>query len=158
MFFIQPTGCTNLSTYKPMTTFKSLGISASTLFDRGGTALAKTALGAAVAMGALAAGQANAVVVNVPGYGSWDVTTFTGSYNANESRFNVVEMPWWGNEGLASLFAGAVGFALGAPNGMHATLLSFGPKFSFLRATKHAVTYYSIPLSLPRDLPFCIPA
>jgi hypothetical protein len=92
--------------------------------------VAKSALGVAMAMGALAAGQAQAVIVNVEGQ-DWDVTTFTGSYNENESRFNIGEMPWWGNESLASLFASAVGSALGAPNGLHATLRSWGPKFSF---------------------------
>jgi len=92
--------------------------------------LAKPALGVALAMAALTAGQAQAFVVNVEGQ-DWDVTTFTGSYNDNEAKFNVGEMPWWGNESLASLFAGAVGSSLGAPNGLHATLRSWGPKFSF---------------------------
>jgi hypothetical protein len=92
--------------------------------------LAKPTLGVALAMGALTGCKAQAVVVNVEGK-DWDVTTFTGSYNDNESRFNVGEMPWWGNESLASLFAGAVGSSLGAPNGLHATLRSWGPKFSF---------------------------
>jgi hypothetical protein len=100
-------------------------------------------------MGAVSAGQANAVVVNVPGYGSWDVTTFTGSYNDNESRFNVGEMPWWGNESLASLFADAVGSSLGAPNGLHATLRSWGPKFSFAAcdATCDYLGQYSVELT-----------
>jgi hypothetical protein len=83
-----------------------------------------------MAVGALAAGQAQAIIVNVNGL-DYDVTTFTGSYNDNEAKFNVGEMPWWGNESLASLFAGAVGSSLGAPNGLHATLRSWGPKFSF---------------------------
>ena len=65
--------------------------------------VAKSALGVAMAMGALGAGEAQAVIVNVEGQ-DWDVTTFTGSYNENESRFNIGEMPWWGNESLASLF------------------------------------------------------
>ena len=92
--------------------------------------LAKPALLTAMAVGALAAGQAQAIIVNVNGL-DYDVTTFTGSYNDNEAKFNVGEMPWWGNESLASLFAGAVGSSLGAPNGLHATLRSWGPKFSF---------------------------
>ena len=92
--------------------------------------LAKPALGVTLAMAALTAGQAQAFVVNVEGQ-DWDVTTFTGSYNDNEAKFNVGEMPWWGDESLASLFAGAVGSSLGAPNGLHATLRSWGPKFSF---------------------------
>jgi hypothetical protein len=92
--------------------------------------LAKPALGVTLAMAALTAGQAQAFVVNVEGQ-DWDVTTFTGSFNDNEAKFNVGEMPWWGSESLASLFAGAVGSSLGAPNGLHATLRSWGPKFSF---------------------------
>ena len=111
--------------------------------------LAKPGIGVALAMGAVGAGQANAVIVNVPGYGSWDVTTFTGSYNDNESRFNLGEMPWWGNESLASLFADAVGSSLGAPNGLHATLRSWGPKFSFAAcdATCGYLGQYSVELT-----------
>jgi hypothetical protein len=41
--------------------------------------LAKPALGVALAMGVLTAGQARAVVVNVDGQ-DWDVTTFAGGY------------------------------------------------------------------------------
>ena len=110
--------------------------------------LAKPALGVALAMGAVSAGEAQAVVVNVEGK-DWDVTTFTGSYNDNESRFNVGEMPWWGNESLASLFADAVGSSLGAPNGLHATLRSWGPKFSFAAcdATCGYLGQYSVELT-----------
>jgi hypothetical protein len=110
--------------------------------------LARPALGVALAMGAVSAGEAQAVVVNVEGK-DWDVTTFTGSYNDNESRFNVGEMPWWGNESLASLFADAVGSSLGASNGLHATLRTWGPKFSFAAcdATCGYLGQYSVELT-----------
>jgi hypothetical protein len=69
-----------------------------------------------VATGVLGAGQAQAVVVNVNGQ-NWNVTTFTGSYNDNISKFNTAAnggvMPWWGNSGLGSLFAREVGSSLG---------------------------------------------
>jgi len=77
--------------------------------------LAKPVLGVSLAMGVLTAGQAQAFVVNVNGQ-DWDVTTFTGSYNDNVSKFNTLEnggmMPWWENY-LASSFADAVGDSLG---------------------------------------------
>ena len=50
----------------------------------------------------------------------YDVTTFTGSYSANTSKFalpaNGGVMPWWGSFSIADQFAGAVGAAPGAPN------------------------------------------
>ena len=69
-------------------------------------------------MGVLGAGQAQALVVNVNGQ-NWNVTTFTGTYNANTSKFNTAAnggmMPWWGNLTLADSFALAVGGSLGLP-------------------------------------------
>jgi hypothetical protein len=80
---------------------------------------AKSALLAAMAVGALTAGQAQAIIVNVNGQ-DWDVTTFTGSYNANTGKFALPPapgvMPWWGSLSLASQFAGTVGDDLGFPN------------------------------------------
>ncbi len=66
----------------------------------------------------LGAGQAQALVVNVNGQ-NWNVTTFTGTYNANIAKFNTAAnggmMPWWGNSTLADSFALAVGGSLGLP-------------------------------------------
>lgn len=71
-------------------------------------------------MGVLTAGQAQAFVVNVGGQ-DWDVTTFTGSYNANTSQFataaNGGVMPWWGDSALANQFATAAAI--------------FGPSFGY---------------------------
>ena len=91
--------------------------------------LAKPAIGVALAMGAVSAGQANAVVVNVPGYGSWDVTTFTGSYNDNLDKFSGHSpgmMPWLGIGGVVD-FATAVGGQLGFANVANGQ--SLGPYF-----------------------------
>jgi hypothetical protein len=81
--------------------------------------LAKSALGVAVAWGALNAGHAQALVVNVFGQ-DYEVTTFTGSKNSNSSKFdtpaNGGEMPWWNDDWLAAEFANAVGTQLGLPN------------------------------------------
>ena len=78
--------------------------------------LARPALGVALAMGALTAGQAQAIIVNVNGL-LYDVTTFTGTYNDNPSKFataaNGGVMPWWGNSSLAYDFALAVRSSLG---------------------------------------------
>ena len=77
------------------------------------SSLAKSALGAVVALGVLTSGRAQALVVNVPGLpyvghgfggddtfagGLYNVTTFTGSYNDNSSKFataaNGGVIPW----------------------------------------------------------------
>jgi len=83
--------------------------------------LIKSALGVAVAWGALTAGQAQAFIVNVEGT-NYDVTTFgPDSYNNNIVKFalpaNGGVMPWWNNQSLASSFAAALGGSLGYPNG-----------------------------------------
>jgi hypothetical protein len=74
----------------------------------------QVALGAAAALAAisLSPASAQALVVTVGGV-QYDVTTFTGSYDANTSKFALPPapgvMPWWGSESLASQFAAAVG-------------------------------------------------
>jgi hypothetical protein len=79
------------------------------------------ALGAAAALAAisLSPGSARAFVVNVGGL-QYDVTTFTGSYNDNTSKFALPPapgvMPWWGSQPLAQQFDAAVGGNLGFPN------------------------------------------
>lgn len=82
-----------------------------------------------MALGALSAGQAQAVVVNVGGQ-DYDVTTFFGSYNDNQIKFNQPSnggsMPWYGNPGLASSFATAIGNALGFPNRVYEPYPSVG--------------------------------
>ena len=78
----------------------------------------KPALGVALAMGVLTAGQAQAFVVTVGGQ-DWDVTTFTGNYNVNTSKFGLPPapgvMPWWGSFSLAREFALATRENLGSP-------------------------------------------
>ena len=97
-----------------------------------GASLAKSALAAAVAVGTLAAGHAQAYVVTVGGV-QYDVTTFTGTYNANTSKFETAAnggvMPWWGNQTLANSFATAVGANLGTPNSYIGN--TSGPAFSY---------------------------
>ena len=98
--------------------------------------LDKPALGVAQAIGVLTAGQAQAFVVNVGGQ-DYDVTTFTGSYNANTRKFataaNGGVMSWWGDEALVNEFAIKVrfmGYPTGEPfNGDR----SAGPLFAFFR-------------------------
>ena len=59
------------------------------------------------------------MIVNVGGQ-DYDVTTFTGSYNANKSKFNLPSagglMPWWGSDTTSQAFPAAVGTAFGFPN------------------------------------------
>jgi len=103
------------------------------------TSLAKLALGAAVAVGALAAGSARAYVVTVGGV-QYDVTTFTGTYNGNTSKFKTAAngglMPWWGGSySVADAFANAVGSYFGTPNtgatGTAAQGNALGPIFAY---------------------------
>jgi len=96
-----------------------------------GASLAKSALAAAVAVGTLAAGHAQAYVVTVEGV-QYDVTTFTGTYNANTSKFALPPggvMPWWGSQALADSFATAVGANLGTPNTYDGN--TSGPVFAY---------------------------
>jgi hypothetical protein len=78
----------------------------------------RVALGAAAALAAisLSPGSAQAYLVTVNGV-QYDVTTFTGSYNANTSKFETAAnngvMPWFGNQTMATQFAKAVGYKLG---------------------------------------------
>ena len=78
----------------------------------------QVALGAAAALAAisLSPGSAQALVVTVGGT-QYDVTTFTGTYNDNSSKFetpaNGGVMPWFGNATTATQFANAVGYNLG---------------------------------------------
>jgi hypothetical protein len=82
------------------------------------------ALGAAAALAAisLSPGSAQAYVVTVGGT-QYDVTTFTGTYNDNISKFataaNGGVMPWWGNGTSTISFATAVGNYFG-PNTYYA--------------------------------------
>lgn len=80
--------------------------------------LAKSAFAAAVAAGGLSASQAWAVVVNVSGYGYWDVTPFDTTWNNDSASFDRPpapgqpgsgRMPWWDSEDAARAFATAVG-------------------------------------------------
>ncbi len=94
----------------------------------------QVALGAAAALAAisLSPGSAQAYVVTVGGV-QYDVTTFTGTYNANSSKFALPPapglMPWWGNQTLAANFATAVGANLGTPNSYFGN--TSGPSFSY---------------------------
>ena len=103
------------------------------------SSLAKPALGVALAMGVLTAGQARALVVNVAGQ-DWDVTTFTGSYNDNTSKFvqptapEGGAMPWWGDLSLATQFANAVGDSFLTPNSIPTSPAGdtdYGPLFAY---------------------------
>ena len=107
--------------------------------------LAKSTLGVALAMGVLTAGQAQAFVVTVNSL-QYDVTTFSGTYNANTSKFataaNGGVMPWWGSSSLASQFATQVGSNLGLAN------ITVGPFFAYqaLSNTVIAFTFASFPV------------
>ena len=100
----------------------------------------QVAIGAAAALAAisLSPGSAHAYVVTVGGV-QYDVTTFTGSYDANTSKFGTATnggvMPWWGNSNLAYQFATAIGSSLGNPNnavGYDCANTTCGPIFGYV--------------------------
>jgi hypothetical protein len=82
-------------------------------------------------MWVLGAGQAQALVVTVNGQ-QWNVTTFTGSFNANSSKFNTAAnggtMPWFGSNSenfTVDQFATAVNTQLaGAPDFAYLVLVN----------------------------------
>ena len=71
---------------------------------------------AALTTALINASDCKAAIFTIGGQ-DYDVTTFTGSYNSNVSKFatpaNGGVMPWFGNVALAQNFASAVGYALG---------------------------------------------
>ena len=129
------------------------------------SSLAKPALGVALTMGVLTTGQARAFVVNIGGQ-NYNVTTFTGSYNDNKSKFaqetSGGEMPWWGDSSLATQFSNALGYSLGAPNSIETlsagsqTNINVGPYFAYnsivdkitFLLTDTAATYHPNPSPL----------
>ena len=92
------------------------------------------AFGAAAALAALSLsqGSAQAYVVTVNSV-QYDVTTFTGSYNDNISKFNTAAnggvMPWWGDLQKAVDFASAVGFSLSQDQNSQLGCPTCGPLF-----------------------------
>ena len=116
--------------------------------------LLKGALGAVATLAALSlspgsaqaacdpASPANTCRVTVGGL-QYDVTTFTGSYNSNTSKFrtpaNGGVMPWWGSSNLALEFATQVGSGLGQPNNLGAP---FGPVFAYATSGQNLRIYY----------------
>jgi hypothetical protein len=98
--------------------------------------LPKLALGAAAALAAisLSPGSAQAYLVTVGGT-QYDVTTFTGSYNNNDSKFNSTTMPWFGSSTLANQFAAEIGAGMGYLNGGN------GPFFAWQQSGIVSVWY-----------------
>lgn len=89
---------------------------------------------AALAAISLSPGSAQAYVVTVGGV-QYDVTTFTGTYNSNASKFatpaNGGMMPWYDSSSLASQFALAVGLGLGSQPGCGSVCPANGPLFPY---------------------------
>lgn len=72
-------------------------------------------------------GSAHAISVSVDGT-TYGITTFTGTYDSNLSRFTDDEMPWFGSASLASALATQVGDQLGLPNSGAGPLFAWLPK------------------------------
>ena len=74
----------------------------------------------------LQANPARAVVVTVAG-NQWEISSFTGNYDNDRSKFAdlpVGEMPWWGSESLATLFQAEYSAKPGSDNSLFAFQLS----------------------------------
>ena len=124
------------------------------------SSLAKQTLGAGMAVGVLTAGQAQALVVNVSGYGYWNVTTFEGSFYNNTTQFALPAddgvMPWWGSQTAAEAFANAVRNQL--PPAINCSTCepptSGGPFFGYgtneLGGQPIQYSYFQYPTSNPR--------
>lgn len=69
------------------------------------------------------------VQVNVSGL-DYTVDSFLGSYAGNTAAFGPPQMPWWGNNSLASQFAHAVAASLGTPNPVGSPITNLGPYFA----------------------------
>ena len=113
----------------------------------------KAAFSSAVVVGVLGAGQAQALVVNVAGK-NYDITTFTGTYAANASKFNLPQnggsMPWWNDQAPGRLaFAAALNTALGLPNPVAGVFSQRGPGspyFAFaLNAPNVGLSMWEVP-------------
>lgn len=94
-----------------------------------------SAMGGVTLMGLTLLSQpAQAVIIKVNSI-DYDVQTFTGSYNANTSKFataaNGGSMPWWGDSTLAGQFALAI-YNLTPTNGGLAgnPVYGYGPLFA----------------------------
>jgi len=75
------------------------------------------------------AGESKAAIFTVGGQ-DYDVTTFSGSYNGNLSKFatpaNGGVMPWWGDQALALQFSAAVNNSFGMINPGAGPLFAWG--------------------------------
>jgi hypothetical protein len=88
----------------------------------------------------------------VVGGKTYEVSTFTGSYSANSSRFTVAEMPWFGNQSQATEFAAAVGAGLGLNPGIILPGIGragVGPLFA--SAKDVAVVLGEVPIPVTRN-------
>ncbi len=76
------------------------------------------------------ASAANATTITVQHNGvDYDVTTVTGTFNDLSDQLD--DQIWWGNAGLANVFASAVGTQLGAPpENTGVTFSSWAPFFA----------------------------
>ncbi len=70
---------------------------------------------------------ANADLIEITGSGAydgvWDITLVEGSFN--DIADDLMDQVWWGDDGLATLFANSLGEVMGIPNGQ------WGPFFAF---------------------------
>jgi hypothetical protein len=88
----------------------------------------------------------------VVGGKTYAVSTFTGSYSTNASKFalpaNGGQMPWWGNQSLATQFAAAVADGLGLTPGFSIPGISgvtgVGPLFA---ASTGTIPFFGTPVT-----------
>lgn len=90
--------------------------------------------------------NAQAATFKVPGFGDYDITTVTTSYDANKALLE--SQPWWGSALAASTFASTVGGSLGFPLGSGPFFRYSGTVFSGTGfASPNFYTYFPFPIS-----------
>ncbi|MFT5340466.1 MAG: hypothetical protein ACI9IO_002223 [Cyanobium sp.] len=109
------------------------------------------ALGAVVAGLALTGGQAKALTVTVNSQ-LYDVTTFTGTYADNVSKFTTTDMPWW-NLGDSGALAGQFASVVGSSSGL-AGNFGWGPFFAYGPRNSPVNSLYAYVPVNPGEVPF----
>jgi len=109
------------------------------------------ALGAVVAGLALTGGQAKALTVTVNSQ-LYAVTTFTGTYADNVSKFTTTDMPWW-NLGDSGALAGQFASVVGSSSGL-AGNFGWGPFFAYGPRNSPVNSLYAYVPVNPGEVPF----
>ncbi|WP_323205812.1 hypothetical protein [Synechococcus sp. BA-132 BA5] len=123
-------------------------------------------------MASLMPSSASAIQAVVGGK-TYQVSTFSGSFNANRAKFTAADMPWFGSQGLARDFATTIGNQLGVgalgqgPLFAYSTFSLFGTVISSINAVNaFDITLSPVPIragtsrtyAVAQEIPVPVPA